>query len=100
MTFASSFSYTPVILVSIVDIDNFTIAYGLVLLTQGVGNLIGPPLASFIFVLTQQWNESFYAAGFFILISGILVYITGILQSRDRNNEKNKENDAELSSTS
>lgn len=46
--FASSFSFTPVILVQLVPLDRFTTGYGLVLLCQGIGNLIGPPLAGMI----------------------------------------------------
>lgn len=66
ITFASSFSFTPSILVKLVDLDDFTCAYGLVLLVQGVGNLIGPPLAGFLFEINQRWDDSFYAAGFFL----------------------------------
>lgn len=54
VTFASSFSFTPIILVSLVDLDDFTCAYGLVLLVQGVGNLIGPPIAGLCFELSGQ----------------------------------------------
>lgn len=43
--FASTFSFTPVILVELVPLDRFTTAYGLILLCQGIGNLLGPPLA-------------------------------------------------------
>lgn len=42
---ASNFSFTPTILVEIVPLDRFTTAYGLTLLCQGVGALVGPPLA-------------------------------------------------------
>ena len=49
VTFASSFSFTPIILVQLVSLDDFTCAYGLVLLIQGVGNLIGPPIAGALF---------------------------------------------------
>ncbi len=40
ITFASSFSFTPIILVRLVNLDDFTCAYGLVLLVQGIGNLV------------------------------------------------------------
>lgn len=49
LMFASSFSFTPIILVQLVSLDDFTVAYGLVLLIQGVGNLIGPPISGFMF---------------------------------------------------
>lgn len=43
--FASTFSFTPVILVQLIPLERFTLAYGLILLCQGIGNLIGPPIA-------------------------------------------------------
>lgn len=43
--FASNFSFTPAILVELIPLDRFTTAYGLMLLCQGIGNLLGPPLA-------------------------------------------------------
>lgn len=55
VTFASSFSFTPIITSRLVEMDDFTLAYGLILLVQGVGSLVGPPLAGFIFDLTDRW---------------------------------------------
>lgn len=52
ITFASSFSFTPIILVRLVNLDDFTCAYGLVLLVQGIGNLVGPPIAGLCFELS------------------------------------------------
>lgn len=43
--FASCFSLLPSLLAELVPLEEFTMAYGLVLLCQGIGNLIGPPLA-------------------------------------------------------
>lgn len=52
VTFASSFSFTPIILVRLVNLDDFTCAYGLVLLVQGIGNLVGPPIAGLCYELS------------------------------------------------
>lgn len=52
ITFASQFSFTPIILVRLVNLDDFTCAYGLVLLVQGIGNLVGPPIAGLCFELS------------------------------------------------
>lgn len=78
--------------------DDFTLAYGLILLVQGVGSLVGPPLAGLIFDLTDRWvsswkiwtlttssfifrwDDSFYAGGIFISLSGFLAYIIGELR--------------------
>lgn len=45
LLFAASFTFTPSLLVKLVSLDDFTSAYGLVLLAQGIGHLIGPPLS-------------------------------------------------------
>lgn len=54
ITFASSFSFTPIITSRLVDLDDFTCAYGLILLVQGIGSLIGAPLAGLIFSYTER----------------------------------------------
>lgn len=43
--FASCLCLTPSLLAQLVPLDDFTMAYGLFLLCQGIGNLTGPPLA-------------------------------------------------------
>lgn len=42
---AANYSLTSIILVQLITIERFTNAYGLLLLVQGVANLIGPPMA-------------------------------------------------------
>jgi MCP family monocarboxylic acid transporter-like MFS transporter 14 len=54
VTFGSSFSFTPMITSRLVDMDDFTLAYGLILLVQGIGSLIGPPLAGYIYDITNR----------------------------------------------
>lgn len=41
---AANYSLTCIILVELISLDRFTNAYGLLLLVQGVANLVGPPL--------------------------------------------------------
>ncbi|XP_037945334.1 uncharacterized protein LOC119677850 [Teleopsis dalmanni] len=92
-TFASSFSFTPSILVSIVDLDDFTCAYGLVLLVQGVGMIAGPPIAGAIFEFTKAWDNAFYVAGIFIALSGVASYMIEFCEKRS------KESDSDVSDT-
>ena len=42
---AANCSLTSIILVDLITIEKFTNAYGLLLLVQGIANLVGPPLA-------------------------------------------------------
>lgn len=48
---SSTFSFTPGILVELVPLERFTIAYGLQLLCMGIGILSGPPFAGNPFYL-------------------------------------------------
>lgn len=80
--FASTFSFTPVILVQLIPLDRFTLAYGLILMCQGIGNLIGPPIAGWLFDVTGSWYTSFYMAAGWIVVSGVLCYIIPITKNR------------------
>ena len=80
--FASNFSFTPVILVELIPLERFTTAYGLSLLCQGIGNLLGPPLAGWFFDVTGSWELSFLMAGGWIIVSGILVGIIPYTRNR------------------
>nr|CAH7749230.1 unnamed protein product [Callosobruchus chinensis] len=73
--FASCLTLTPSLLAELVPMDDFTMGYGLVLLCQGIGNLTGPPLAGLLYDMTESWNQSFYQAAFWIIISGVLIGI-------------------------
>ncbi|XP_066259708.1 monocarboxylate transporter 14-like [Euwallacea similis] len=73
LSFASVNALTPPILADLVPLENFTMAYGLVLLCQGIGNLAGPPLAGMLFDITQSYEQSFYQAGIWVIVSGLVV---------------------------
>lgn len=80
--FASSFSFTPVILVELIPLERFTTAYGLTLLCQGIGNLLGPPIGGLLFDVTQSWALSFYQAGLWIIVAGVLIAIIPFTKNR------------------
>ncbi|XP_070493052.1 monocarboxylate transporter 14-like [Chironomus tepperi] len=92
VTFGSSFSFTPMITSRLVDMDDFTLAYGLILLVQGIGSLIGPPLAGFIYDMTSRWDDSFYIGGVFVMLSGLLGCIIGPLSVESIDDEENIKN--------
>ncbi|CAG4975683.1 unnamed protein product [Colias eurytheme] len=75
LTFSSSYSYTPSILVELIALERFTMAYGLVLLSQGLGHLIGPPMAGALRDRTGYWDAAFYVAGIWVVVSGFLVAV-------------------------
>lgn len=80
--FASNFSFTPVILVQLIPLERFTTAYGLSLLCQGIGNLLGPPLAGLLFDITQSWDLSFLMAGGWIIVAGFLMGLIPMTKNR------------------
>ncbi|XP_066259898.1 monocarboxylate transporter 12-like isoform X1 [Euwallacea similis] len=72
---AANYSLTCVILVELITLDRFTNAYGLLLLVQGFANLIGPPIGGWLYDITGTYHMSFYLAGLFIAISGMMLVI-------------------------
>ena len=62
-------------LVNMVSIDEFSNAYGLLLLIQGVSNLVGPPFAGYLYDISKVWYYTFGFGGIFITLSGIFVVI-------------------------
>jgi MFS family permease len=59
LSIAANYSLVSAILVELISLERFVNAYGLLLLFQGVANLIGPPLAGWISDLTGKinWDE-------------------------------------------
>ncbi|KAM3960607.1 monocarboxylate transporter 14 [Aphomia sociella] len=91
LLFAASFTFTPSLLVKLVSLDDFTSAYGLVLLAQGIGHLIGPPLSGMIYDVTCSWELSFYLAGGWIVVSGALISLIQPVRSYQQRREENLE---------
>ncbi|RZF32754.1 hypothetical protein LSTR_LSTR009863 [Laodelphax striatellus] len=82
LTFASNFSFTPPVTVKLTSLERFTSAYGLILLCQGIGHLVGPPLGGAVFDLTGSWDLAFYLAGIQIIISGLMIGLIPMTKNR------------------
>uniref|UniRef100_A0AAR5PJU9 Major facilitator superfamily (MFS) profile domain-containing protein n=3 Tax=Dendroctonus ponderosae TaxID=77166 RepID=A0AAR5PJU9_DENPD len=81
---AANYSLTCVILVELITLDRFTNAYGLLLLVQGFANLIGPPLGGWLYDITGTYHLSFYLAGLFIAISGLMLVVIPVTKRYKR----------------
>ncbi len=77
---SANYSLTSPILVELVSLEQFSNAYGLLLLVQGISNLIGPPFAGFLYDYFQIWHYTFGFGGVFIVVSGLLLLILPCLR--------------------
>ena len=72
---SANYALTSPILVNLVSLEQFSNAYGFLLLVQGLSNLIGPPFAGFLYDVYKIWHYTFGFGGLFIAISGLLLLI-------------------------
>lgn len=72
---SANYALTSPILVNLVSLEQFSNAYGFLLLVQGVSNLIGPPFAGFLYDVYHIWHYTFGLGGLFIVLSGLLLLI-------------------------
>ncbi|OQR75889.1 hypothetical protein BIW11_08132 [Tropilaelaps mercedesae] len=72
-TISANYTLVPEIVVNLISLDNFTGAYGLLLLIQGIAGLIGPPIAGWLHDISGSYDTTFYISGLSILASGVLV---------------------------
>ncbi|XP_037093660.1 monocarboxylate transporter 12-like [Pollicipes pollicipes] len=70
---SANYTLAPTILVSLISIENFTNAYGILLLAQGLANLVGPPLCGMLRDLTGNYELTFHAAGTALVLSGLML---------------------------
>ncbi|XP_015110074.1 monocarboxylate transporter 9 [Diachasma alloeum] len=89
---AANYSLTSIILVEVITLERFTNAYGLLLLVQGIANLMGPPLAGWLYDITGTYDLSFYLAGFFIGLSGILLMVVPCIEMYRKYSRKTNAN--------
>lgn len=94
------FAFTPGIVMELVPIDRFTIAYGLQLLCCGIGTLVGPPYAGkldkttflrysnthsfpgLLIDITKNFKQSFYQGAIWIVLSGLFLWIIPYVKNR------------------
>ncbi|XP_073997465.1 monocarboxylate transporter 14-like [Rhodnius prolixus] len=94
---AANYALTSIILVELITLERFTNAYGLLLLVQGVANLVGPPLAGWLYDISGRYDLSFYLAGVFIVISGLLLTIHPCFKTFCSKDEKSKNGPEQIS---
>ena len=81
---SANYALTSPILVNLVSLEQFSNAYGFLLLVQGVSNLLGPPFAGFLHDVYKIWHYTFGLGGLFIVLSGLLLLILPCLRQVKR----------------
>lgn len=71
---------TSVILVDLLGLEKLTNAFGLLLLFQGIASFLGPPLAGWLYDITESYKPGFILAGSTIAISGTMLFLIPPLQ--------------------
>lgn len=78
-------SLTSVVLVDLLGIERLTNSFGLLLLFQGVATIVGPPVAGWIYDMTQSYDVPFIITGAVIAFSGVMLFsLPCIKKLRDR----------------
>ncbi|KAK7003502.1 monocarboxylate transporter 9 [Biomphalaria glabrata] len=75
---AVSYPLTTVILVQYLGLGKLSRAYGLLMLTQGVGNFVGPIVSGWIADTTGGYALTFYTSGAFYSLSGLVLFMVYI----------------------
>uniref|UniRef100_A0A915PUH3 Major facilitator superfamily (MFS) profile domain-containing protein n=1 Tax=Setaria digitata TaxID=48799 RepID=A0A915PUH3_9BILA len=82
LTLSSYVCLTSVLLVDLIGIEKLTNAFGLILLFQGIGTIIGPPISGQIADLTGSYDMSFVFCGTALLISGLMLVVVPQIQRK------------------
>ncbi|KAL4709462.1 hypothetical protein ACJJTC_019759 [Scirpophaga incertulas] len=67
-------SLRSILVVEYLGLEQLTNCFGLFLLFQGLGALLGNPIAGILYDKTQSYDISFYVSGGFLLFSAIMCY--------------------------
>ncbi|XP_052740869.1 monocarboxylate transporter 9 isoform X2 [Bicyclus anynana] len=67
-------SLRSILVVEYIGLEQLTNCFGLFLLFQGIGALLGGPIAAALIDWTREYDISFYVSGGFLLFSAVMCY--------------------------
>ncbi|XP_077988149.1 monocarboxylate transporter 12-like [Glandiceps talaboti] len=77
-------TFDSVVVRDIVGHHKFTSAYGLSVLFLGISQLVGPPIAGYIYDYTHDYEVSFYVAGATLILSGLMLIVSFFFWDRKK----------------
>ncbi|XP_077980650.1 monocarboxylate transporter 12-like [Glandiceps talaboti] len=92
-------TFDSVVVLDIVGHHRFTSAYGLAVLFIGFGQLVGPPVAGYIYDSTHDYQVSFYIGGATLILGGLIAMVSYFFWDRNVA-RKRKGNDVTLEDVS
>ncbi|XP_046582944.1 monocarboxylate transporter 12-like [Haliotis rubra] len=89
---ASSEALSSILLIDILGEASLSQSYGFTMLLKGIANLVGPPVAGWLFDVSGSYDNTFYAAGTCLVIAGLMYTPTPLLRrcSRCRHADKSR----------
>lgn len=86
-------SQQSVIIIDILGADNLSYGFGILLLYQGIGTFVGPPLSGLLKDINGTYNYAFYVGGIAAVVGAfILLIATKLDQKQKLNNYEVKSN--------
>ena len=73
-----------IVIGEMLPIEKVASACGLMSLAQGIGTIIGPPLAGFIYDNSKDHKVIFFMIAIGYIISGISCWLSGYLYNREK----------------
>ncbi|CAH0720127.1 unnamed protein product, partial [Brenthis ino] len=81
-------SLRSILVVEYIGLEQLTNCFGLFLLFQGFGALLGSPIAGALMDLTKSYDISFYVSGGFLLLSALMCYPVDFISRWEKSRNK------------
>ncbi|CAK1585250.1 unnamed protein product [Parnassius mnemosyne] len=81
-------SLRSILVVEYIGLEQLTNCFGLFLLFQGFGALLGSPIAGALMDLTHSYDISFYVSGGFLLFSAVICYPVNCISRWEKSRNK------------
>ena len=85
---ASLVTLTSIVLVDVLGLEKLTSAFGLLTMFRGLATMMGPPLAGLVYEAAGSYSPSFFLAGSFFVLAGLISVLADIVRRRERSDSR------------